>query len=104
MRPLGGDYSVDSLKHQVGGSHYRNFVIQPAEFILKNNLGWAEGNIIKYICRFREKGGMADLRKLQQYVEMLMESESIEEEKLTKDQRHEAYLKQTGCENGTCDF
>ena len=48
---------------QVGGSHYKNYKIQPVEFIIKNNIGFVEGNIIKYILRFKEKGGVQDLLK-----------------------------------------
>ena len=40
-----------SLEKQHGGSHYKNFRIQPAEFINENKLLFAEGNAIKYICR-----------------------------------------------------
>ena len=38
-----------------GGSHYKNFVIQPAQFINKNRLLFAEGNVIKYVCRHKNK-------------------------------------------------
>lgn len=41
----------NSFKEQVGGDHYKNMAIQPAEFILKNDLAFCEGNVIKYICR-----------------------------------------------------
>ena len=48
---------------QVGGSHYSRYVIQPTEFIYKNNIPFIEGNIIKYILRHREKNGIEDLKK-----------------------------------------
>ena len=48
---------------QVGGSHYQNFTIQPAEFVNKNKLLFAEGNAIKYICRHSTKGGVEDIDK-----------------------------------------
>ena len=47
-------------KVQIGGSHYKNFRIQPAEFINENKLLFAEGNAIKYICRHSVKGGQQD--------------------------------------------
>lgn len=53
----------DAFAHQIGGSHYTDMPIQPIEFILKNNLGWSEGNAIAYISRWRKKGGLQDLRK-----------------------------------------
>ena len=55
-------HTVDSLKHQVGGSHYKNMAIQPIEFIFANDLGFAEGCIVKYICRWKEKNGLEDLK------------------------------------------
>jgi hypothetical protein len=63
-----------SFKKQVGGSHYKNYKIQPVEFIIKNNIGFVEGNIIKYILRFKEKGGVQDLLKAKHYIELLIDS------------------------------
>ena len=64
---------MKSLKKQIGGSHYRDFVIQPAEFINKNGLQFAEGNAIKYICRHSQKGGIQDIEKAIHYLEMVKE-------------------------------
>ena len=50
---------------QVGGTHYMYMAIQPAEFINKNKLLFAEGNAIKYICRHSEKGGIQDIDRRQ---------------------------------------
>lgn len=58
---------------QVGGNHYKNMAIQPTEYITKNGLGYIEGNIIKYISRYRSKNGLEDLEKAKHYLEMLME-------------------------------
>jgi hypothetical protein len=65
---------MKSFKKQVGGSHYKNYKIQPVEFIIKNNIGFVEGNIIKYILRFKEKGGVQDLNKAKHYIELLIDS------------------------------
>jgi hypothetical protein len=65
---------MKSFKKQVGGNHYKNYKIQPVEFIIKNNIGFVEGNIIKYILRFKEKGGVQDLLKAKHYIELLIES------------------------------
>ena len=54
---------MKSLEKQIGGSHYQDFVIQPAEFINKNRLLFAEANAIKYICRHSKKGGIQDIDK-----------------------------------------
>jgi hypothetical protein len=48
-------------------------VIQPAEFINKNKLLFAEGNAIKYICRHNHKGGEEDVKKAIHYLEMILE-------------------------------
>ena len=58
-------------------------VIQPAEFINKNKLPFAEGNAIKYICRHSAKGGVEDINKAIHYLEMIRERDYpkiIEEE------------------------
>jgi hypothetical protein len=62
----------DPMTQQVGGSHYRDMNIQPIEFILANELGFCEGNIIKYTCRYKQKNGVEDLRKVIHYAEMLI--------------------------------
>ena len=64
---------LKSLLKQVGGQHYQDFVIQPAEFINKNKLLFAEGNAIKYICRHSSKGGIQDIDKAIHYLEMVKE-------------------------------
>ena len=63
----------DSLEKQVGGKHYKNMKIQPAEFINENKLLFAEGNAIKYICRHAKKGGLQDIEKAIHYLEMIKE-------------------------------
>jgi hypothetical protein len=65
---------MKSFKKQVGGSHYKKYKIQPVEFIIKNNIGFVEGNIIKYVLRFKEKGGVSDLEKAKHYIELLIDS------------------------------
>ena len=63
----------DSLGHQVDGDHYRSMKIQPAEFINENNLPYAEGNAIKYICRHKKKGKKKDIEKAIHYLQMIIE-------------------------------
>lgn len=60
------------LDEQVGGSHYKTMKIQPIEFILQNNLGFCEGNIIKYTCRYSAKNGAEDLKKVIHYAQLLL--------------------------------
>ena len=59
---------------QVGGSHYQ-LPIQPIEYILANGLGYCEANVVKYVSRWRNKGGIQDLKKAIHYPEMLIEQE-----------------------------
>ena len=65
--------TYSSLEEQVGGKHYRNMKIQPAEFINENKLLFAEGNAIKYICRHPHKGKKEDLLKAIHFIEMIIE-------------------------------
>lgn len=60
---------------QVDGTHYQKLKIQPIQYILENQIGYCEGNIIKYVSRWREKGGISDLRKVIQYAEFLIAQE-----------------------------
>ena len=55
---------------QVGGSHYKNFTIQPYEFISKNDLSFFQGNVIKYVCRYKRKGGVEDIKKIIHYCQL----------------------------------
>ena len=63
---------------QVGGNHYKNFKIQPIEYIQANNLSYCEANVVKYVTRWRSKNGIEDLKKAKHYIDLLMESEVIE--------------------------
>jgi hypothetical protein len=63
-------------EEQVGGDHYKNKAIQPWDYIASNNLGYLEGCVIKYVSRYKEKGGIQDLQKAAHYLQKLMEVES----------------------------
>lgn len=62
-----------ALNTQIGGSHYKQYEIQPVEFYIANNIPFVEGNIIKYVCRHRHKNGKEDLDKAIHYLELLRE-------------------------------
>ena len=64
-----------ALNKEVGGNHYKEFRIQPIEFIEGNDLGFSVGNIIKYVCRYKYKNGKEDLLKAKHYIELLIELE-----------------------------
>jgi hypothetical protein len=63
------------LKVQYGGTHYKDKAIQPIEYILANDLNFCEGNAIKYLTRWRDKGGVEDLKKAKHYIDFLIEKE-----------------------------
>lgn len=60
---------------QVGGDHYNRYVIEPIDFIYENDIGYMEGNVIKYVVRHSDKNGKQDLLKAIHYLEMLIERE-----------------------------
>ncbi len=60
---------------QIGGTHYKDLVIQPTDFIYQNNIPFIEGNIIKYVVRHKSKNGKFDLLKAKHYIEILLEKE-----------------------------
>ena len=66
-------YILSALDKQQGGSHYKDMIIQPVEFIVKNNLAFLEANVIKYVCRHRNKNGIEDLNKAIHYLELAKE-------------------------------
>ena len=55
---------------QVGGKHYKNYPIQPYEFISKNNLSFFQGCVVKYVCRYLQKNGIEDLEKIKHYCDL----------------------------------
>lgn len=58
---------------QVGGEHYKKNAIQPWDYIVSNELGYLEGNIVKYVSRWKDKGGRQDLEKARHYLDKLIE-------------------------------
>ena len=65
-----------ALSKQIDGSHYKDMTIQPVIYIYANNIPFIEGNIIKYISRWKNKNGIKDLEKAKHLIEMLIEFES----------------------------
>lgn len=67
--------NISALDKQVSGSHYKDKGIQPIVYIHANDLGFCEGNVIKYVTRHKDKNGAADIRKAIHYLELLLELE-----------------------------
>jgi len=66
------DRIFPSMK-QEGGNHYQKHKIQPWEFVKQNNLSYFQGNVIKYVCRYKDKNGIQDLKKIIHYCELEIE-------------------------------
>jgi hypothetical protein len=69
------DLTTSALDKQESGSHYKDKGIQPIVYIHANNLGFCAGNVVKYVTRYKEKNGAADIRKAIHYLELLLELE-----------------------------
>ena len=67
---------MSAADEQIGGDHYKDMVIQPFEFIERNGLGYGVGNVIKYLCLYKKKGGIEDLQKARHYIDLLIDGES----------------------------
>ena len=70
--------AIRANEQQVGGAHYAVKAIQPWDYIIANNLGYLEGNIVKYVSRWKDKGGIEDLKKAQHYLQKLIETHDKE--------------------------
>jgi len=75
MARMTAEEKLIASEKQIGGNHYKDRVIQPIDYIVKNNLDFLEGNVVKYITRWREKGGIEDLKKARQYIDFLIKKE-----------------------------
>ena len=59
--------TYNPLIAQEGGGHYKDRGIQPLEYTMQNNLSFCEGNVVKYISRYKSKNGIEDLAKVIHY-------------------------------------
>jgi bacterioferritin (cytochrome b1) len=73
---------MDNIKNP---PHYVNSEIEPIDYIIKNKLTYCEGNVVKYITRWRKKGGIEDLKKAKQYIDIIIEKEGVPTVTDTKD-------------------
>ena len=86
---------------QIGGTHYSDLSIEPIQFTEANGLGFHEGNVIKYISRWRNKNGLEDIRKALWYCERLLEVETARVEQEMRQERVETIEMIFGCQ--TCE-
>lgn len=78
-------------KTQIAGQHYRAS-IQTWDYILAHDLGFLEGNVIKYVTRYKKKDGLQDLLKAKHYLDKLIE---VENERLCRASDTDEPSKQT---------
>lgn len=71
---------MDATTKQEGGDHYKKLKIQPMEYCHANGLGACETNVVKYVTRWRDKGGLGDIRKAIHCLELLIHYETKPEE------------------------
>jgi hypothetical protein len=69
---------MDPVNHP---DHYTQGKIEMIDFILDQKLGYMEGNIVKYICRYRFKNGIEDLKKAQFYLDRLIKEQEQSNDK-----------------------
>lgn len=67
------------LLEQAGGTHYKQCPIQPVEYIYYNDLDYFQGNVIKYVTRYKDKGGIVDLEKARHYLDLYINFLSTKE-------------------------
>ena len=72
---------MSTYDKQIGGTHYRTMKIQPSKFVIENKMLFAEGNVVKYICRHPYKDGKQDLLKAIHFIEMIIERDYSDEPK-----------------------
>lgn len=76
---------TNPLTQQIAGSHYKDFPIQPVEFIHANSIPFIEGCVIKYVSRWRNKNGLIDLEKAIHFLQLLIKLEEDKNVRLSKD-------------------
>ena len=66
---------MSAILQQIGGQHYKKLKIQPVEYVHANGIGYFEGSVIKYVTRWRDKGGLQDLEKAKHFLQLLIDFE-----------------------------
>ena len=82
---------------QIGGTHYKKMKIQPSKFVMENKLLFAEGNVIKYICRHPYKDGKQDLEKAKHFIDMIIERDYSMVPMTEEEEYRNAGITKEGC-------
>jgi len=75
---------MSTYDKQIGGNHYKKMKIQPSKFVIENKMLFAEGNVVKYICRHPYKDGKQDLEKAKHFIDMIIERDYSGKEEPTE--------------------
>lgn len=67
--------SANASGSQIGGGHYTKLAIQPMEYSMRNGLNACQHSVIKYVTRYKDKGGIEDLRKVRHCIDLLIQYE-----------------------------
>lgn len=67
-------FQIVNNEDNINPSHYLDFEIPPTEYIIKNNLDFLEGNVIKYVTRHKLKNKEEDIKKAIKYLEIMLEN------------------------------
>ena len=73
---------MNPYDRQVDGDHYQKLAIQPMQYSLLNGMDACQHTVIKYVTRFRDKGGIKDLEKAKHCIDMLIEFEMTKQQEI----------------------
>lgn len=80
---------------QVGGQHYQS-PIQHWDYVVANNLDYFQGQITKYVTRWRNKNGVQDLEKARHFLDKYIELAKADSEEDTSQAEIVASRRATG--------
>ena len=63
---------MDEKQETINPNHYKQGSIEVIDYILDQKFNYMEGNVIKYVSRYKKKNGLEDLKKAQWYLQKLM--------------------------------
>lgn len=75
----------EANKKQVGGGHYQKQTIQHWDYVAANDLDYFQGQVTKYVSRWKDKNGIQDLEKAKHFLEKYIEIEKAKQEERDND-------------------
>lgn len=72
----GNKYTSNEVKaDNIKPNYYHKGNVDTIAFCIENDLDFLQGNVIKYVVRYKDKNGLEDLNKAMEYLKRLIESE-----------------------------